>query len=48
MKPTGRSDFTFDSGLVVCLTDDIEDCELLVSFEESLLTVGSRRSPVSG
>ena len=36
MKPTGRSDFTFDSGLVVCLTDDIEDCELLVSFEESL------------
>ena len=36
MKPIGRSDFTFDSGLVVCLTDDIEDCELLVSFEESL------------
>ena len=28
MKPTGRSDFTFDPGLVVCLKDDIEDCEL--------------------
>ena len=36
MKLTGRSDFTFDSDLVDCLTDDIEDCELYVSFEESL------------
>ena len=36
MKPTGPSDFAFDPGLVVCLRDDIEDCELQVSFEESL------------
>ena len=36
MKPTGRSDFAFDSGLVVCLKDDIENCELSVSFEELL------------
>ena len=28
MKPAGRSDFAFDPGLVVCLQDDIEDCEL--------------------
>ena len=35
MKPTGRSDFAFDPGLVVCLRDDIEDCELQVSFEGS-------------
>ena len=36
MKPTGRIDFAFDTGLVVCLRDDIEDGELQVSFEESL------------
>ena len=36
MEPTGRSDFAFDPGLVVCLRNDIEDSELLVSFEESL------------
>ena len=36
MKPTGPTDFAFDPGLVVCLKDDIEDCELQVSFEESL------------
>ena len=36
MKPTGRIDFAFDTGLVVCLKDDIEDGELQVSFEESL------------
>ena len=43
MKPTGRSDFPFDPGLVVCLIDDTEDSELQVSFEESLslqLTAG--------
>ena len=28
MKPTGRIDFAFDTGLVVCLRDDIEDGEL--------------------
>ena len=36
MKPTGRIDFAFDGGLVVCLRDDIEDGELYVSFEGSL------------
>ena len=35
MKPTGRIDFPYDTGLVVCLRDDI-DGELQVSFEESL------------
>ena len=28
MKPTGRSDFAFDPALVVCLKDDIEECQL--------------------
>ena len=28
MKATGRSDFAFDPGLVVCLQDGIEDCDL--------------------
>ena len=36
MKPTGQIDFAFDTGLVVCLRDDIQDGELQVSFEESL------------
>ena len=36
MKPTGQIDFAFDTGLVVCLRDDVEDGELQVSFEESL------------
>ena len=36
MKPTGRIAFVFDTGLVICLRDDIEDGELKVSFEESL------------
>ena len=36
MKPTGRVAFVFDTGLVICLRDDIEDGELKVSFEESL------------
>ena len=36
MKPTSRIDFAFDTGLVVCLRDDIEDGKLKVSFEESL------------
>ena len=36
MKPTGRIDFAFDTGLVPCLRDDIEDGELQVFFEESL------------
>ena len=36
MKPTGRIDFAFDTGLVMCLRDDIEDGELQVAFEESL------------
>ena len=36
MKPTGRIDFEFDTGLVVCLKYDIEDGEMQVSFEESL------------
>ena len=35
MKPTGQIDFAFDTGLVVCLRDDVEDGELQVSFEES-------------
>ena len=37
MKPTGRVAFVFDTGLVICLIDDIEDGELKVSFEESLI-----------
>ena len=50
MKPTRGSDFAFDPGLVVCLSDEIDDCELRVSFQESLslqfeLTV-ARRSPL--
>ena len=36
MKPTGRVDFAFDTGLMVCLRDDREDGELQVSFERSL------------
>ena len=36
MKPTGRNDFGFDSALVTCLRDDIENCELEASFKESL------------
>ena len=36
MKPTRRIKFAFDTGLVVCLKDDIEDGELQVSLEESL------------
>ena len=36
MKPAGRIDFAFDTGLVVCLRDHVEDGELQVSFEESL------------
>ena len=36
MKPTGRVDFAFDTGLMVCLRDDREDDELLVSFAWSL------------
>ena len=36
MKPIGRIDFAFDTDLVVCLRDDIEDGELQISFEESL------------
>ena len=36
MKPAGRIDFAFDTGLVVCLKDYIEDGELQVSFDESL------------
>ena len=36
MKPIGRIDFAFDTDLVVCLRDDIEDSELQVSFKESL------------
>ena len=36
MKPTGRNDFAFDTGLMVCLRDDREDDELLVSFTWSL------------
>ena len=36
MKPTGRVDFAFDTGLMVCLRDDREDGELQVSFEGSL------------
>ena len=46
MKATGQIDPAFDTGLVVCLTDDIEDGGLQISFEELLsLTVGSRMSP---
>ena len=37
ITPTGQIDFAFDTGLVVCLSYDIEDDKLLVSFEESLL-----------
>ena len=47
MKPTGQVDFVFDTGLVVCLRDDIEDGKLQVSFEESLslqLVAGGVRS----
>ena len=43
MKPTGRIDFAFDTGL----RDDIEDGELQVSFEELLslqLAVGGVQS----
>ena len=36
MKPIGRVDFAFDTGLMVCLRDDREDGELQVSFEGSL------------
>ena len=36
MRPTGRVDFAFDTGLMVCLRDDREDGELQVSFEGSL------------
>ena len=36
MKPTGRVNFAFDTGLMVCLRDDREDGELQVSFEGSL------------
>ena len=36
MKRTGWIYFAFDTGLVVCLKDDIEDGELQVSFEEPL------------
>ena len=36
MKPTGRVDFAFGTGLMVCLIDDREDGELQVSFERSL------------
>ena len=36
MKPTGRTDFVFDTDLLVCLGDDREDGELQVSFEGSL------------
>ena len=36
MKLTGRVDFAFDTGLMVCLRDDREDGELQVSFEGSL------------
>ena len=32
MKPTGRTDFVFDTDLLVCLGDDREDGELQVSF----------------
>lgn len=37
MKPAGRVAFVFDTGLVICLRDYIEDGELKVSFEESLI-----------
>ena len=36
MKPTGRVNFAFDTGLMVCLRDDREDGELQVCFEVSL------------
>ena len=36
MKPTGRTDFVFDTDLLVCLGDDRDDGELQVSFEGSL------------
>ena len=36
MKPTGRVDFAFDTGIMVCLRDDREDDELQLSFEGSL------------
>ena len=36
MKPTGRTDFVFDTDLLVCLGGDREDGELQVSFEGSL------------
>ena len=35
-KARGRIDFAFESGLVVCLRDDIEDGELQIFFRESL------------
>ena len=36
MKSTGRVDFAFDTGIMVCLRDDREDGELQLSFEGSL------------
>ena len=36
MKSTGRVNFAFDTGLMVCLRDDREDDELQVSFQGSL------------
>ena len=36
MKLSGQIDFAFDTGLMVCLRDDREDDELLVSFARSL------------
>ena len=36
MKPTGRVNFAFDTGLMVSLKDDREDGELQVSFQGSL------------
>ena len=36
MKSTGRVDFAFDTGLVLCLRDYIEYGELQVLFAESL------------
>ena len=36
MRPVGRINFAFDTGLVVYLRDDTEDGELQISFKESL------------
>ena len=36
MKLTGRINFAFDTGLMVCLRDDRDDSELQISFEGSL------------